>query len=139
MISFHRDIAMWRKVFRSVLAASQVDNELGIPLSVTQIKVKDLVNYNPDSTAIWNVMIDVLPSSDDPEVLSMQSSSDKILNELTGLYYKLRYHGEISKFYITYRDQRIAFYKIQLPQIQKQPHGSGILLGWVQISKIRHQ
>jgi len=96
------------------------------PGHLIEFKVKDRVNSNPDSTAIWNVMIDVLPSPDDPEVLSMQSFSDRILNKLTGFYYTLKYHGEITKFYITYKGQRIAFYKIQPNAIDKYAEKFGI-------------
>lgn len=112
-VEVHWDWGFWNGAKRNATHYFQFDIKAH-PGNLIEFKVKDMVNTgNPDSAVTWYVMIDVLPSPSDPEVISMQSTSDKILNALTGFYYKLRYRGKIEKFYITYHGHRVTIYKIQ--------------------------
>ncbi|NJD98704.1 hypothetical protein E3E26_02685 [Thermococcus sp. LS1] len=95
-----------------------------------EFSVKDRVygayNSNEFTEVAFDVMIDVFPSSGDPEVISIQSTTDRVLNKIINVYYRIRYHGDITKFYITYNGQRIPVYKINPNAIYKYSSKFGL-------------
>jgi len=105
-----------------------IDAEVG---NLIEFSAKDKVygayNTNEGTEITWNVMIDVLPTPSDPEVLST-TLSDKIYNTMSRLYYKIRYDSEIVKFRVTYNGKSITFYKIQPDVIDKYAEKFGLPL-----------
>ncbi|NJE46116.1 hypothetical protein E3E35_01555 [Thermococcus sp. GR7] len=95
-----------------------------------EFSVKDRVygayNSNEFAEVAFDVMIDVFPSSGDPEVISIQSTTDRVLNKIINVYYRIRYHGDITKFYITYNGRRISVYKINPNAIYKYSSKFGL-------------